>query len=114
MLLLGGDLAYADGWGPRWDSFGRMLEPLAARYFLREQRSDGQPIDPVARFHLGNGAILDRLNPAGNLSARGLDEALGLMVNYRYALSDIEKNHEAYTGESEVAASGQVRKALKG
>ena len=88
-----------------------LLEPLAARYFLREQRSDGQPIDPVARFHLGNGAILDRLNPAGNLSARGLDEALGLMVNYRYDLSKVEENHEAYVNDGVVTASKPTQRS---
>ena len=90
-----------------------LLEPLAARYFLREQRSDGQPIDPVARFHLGNGAILDRLNPAGNLSARGLDEALGLMVNYRYDLSKVEENHEAYVNDGFVTASKTISDLAK-
>ena len=90
-----------------------LLEPLAARYLLREQRSDGQPIDPVARFHLGNGAILDRLNPVGNLSTRGLDEALGLMVNYRYDLSKVEENHEAYVNDGVVTASKPISDLAK-
>ncbi len=72
------------------------------------RRADGQPVDPVARFHLGNGARLERINWQGDISAKGLREAHGLMCNYRYELKDIEKNHEAYVNEGVVAASRQV------
>ena len=59
----------------------------------------------MARFHLGNGARLERINWLGDTSAKGLREAHGLMVNYRYEIKDIEKNHEAYENDGTVAAS---------
>lgn len=83
---------------------------LAAEYFLHAKNGGGLPLDPVARFHLGNGARLERLNWRGDLSASGLRQAAGLMVNYRYELRQIEKNHEAYANQGAVAASPEVRK----
>ncbi len=86
---------------------------LAAHYFLFARAADGRPVDPVARFHLGNGARLDRINWLGDVSEKGLREAHGLMVNYRYDLKEIERNHEAYANEGEVAASRAVRQLTK-
>ena len=86
---------------------------LAAHYFLNVKTADGQPIDPVARFHLGNGARLERINWLGDTSTKGLREAHGLMVNYRYEIRDIEKNHEAYENDGTVATSKQVTALLK-
>ncbi len=91
-----------------------LMNALAAHYFLLAKTSKGRPVDPVARFHLGNGARLERINPMGDLSEKGVDQALGLMVNYRYVLSDIEKNHEAFAGKGEVVASSAVKKLLRG
>jgi malonyl-CoA decarboxylase len=91
-----------------------VLEPLAAHYFLKARTSKGRLIDSVARFHLGNGARLERIDWLGDLSPKGLRESAGLMVNYLYRLEDIEKNHEAYANQGEVIASGAVRKLLKG
>ena len=90
-----------------------VLAGAAAYYFLVARSNKGKPVDPVARFHLGNGARLERINPMGDLSAKGLAQAAGLMVNYRYVLTDIEKNHEAFAGKGEVVASAAVRKLLK-
>jgi malonyl-CoA decarboxylase len=90
-----------------------VLLRLAAHYFLHAKTAEGQPIDPVARFHLGNGARLERINWQGDISPKGLREAHGLMCNYRYELSDIEKNHEAYVNEGIVAASRHVHALLK-
>jgi malonyl-CoA decarboxylase len=90
-----------------------VLEPLAAHYFLKARTSKGKLIDSVARFHLGNGARLERINWVGDLSAKGLRESAGIMVNYLYRLDDIEKNHEAYANEGEVVASSAVKKLLK-
>jgi len=90
----------------------RVLLPQAARYFLEAKGSTGRPVDPVARFHLGNGARLERLNPAGDLSPKGLKEAHGLMVNYLYDLGDIEKNHEIFAEKGPVVASNAVRAFL--
>jgi malonyl-CoA decarboxylase len=89
------------------------LEPLAAHYFLRARTSKGRVIDSVARFHLGNGARLERINWLGDLSPKGLRESAGIMVNYLYRLDDIEKNHEAYANDGEVVASSAVKKLLR-
>ena len=90
-----------------------VLLRLAAHYFLVAKAGDGRPLDPVARFHLGNGARLERINWLGDPSPKGLGEAHGLMVNYRYEVKDIERNHEAYANEGSVAASRQVHGFLK-
>jgi malonyl-CoA decarboxylase len=90
------------------------LLALAAHYFLMAKGDDGRPLDPVARFHLGNGARLERINWMADASDKSLREAYGLMVNYRYDLKEIEKNHEAYVNEGTVAASRAVRALLKG
>ncbi|MEA2885751.1 MAG: malonyl-CoA decarboxylase [Bradyrhizobium sp.] len=89
------------------------LEPLAAYYFLKARTPKGRLIDPVARFHLGNGARLERIDWLGDTSSKGLRESAGIMVNYLYRLEDIEKNHEAYANKGEVAASSAVKKLLK-
>jgi malonyl-CoA decarboxylase len=85
---------------------------LAARYLLQARNSAGQSRDPVARFHLGNGARLERINPAADLGSRAEAESWGVMVNYLYDLAAIETNHEAYANRGEIAASIQVRKLL--
>jgi malonyl-CoA decarboxylase len=90
-----------------------VLEPLAAHYFLKARTPKGKLIDSVARFHLGNGARLERINWLGDLSTKGLRESAGIMVNYLYRLDDIEKNHEAYANDGEVVASSAVKKLLK-
>lgn len=86
---------------------------LAAHYFLRARTPSGRPIDPVARFHLGNGARLERLNWPADNSPKGLSQSYGLMVNYLYDLDDIEKNHEAYVEQREVAASSAVKRLAR-
>ena len=91
----------------------RVLEPLAAHYFLKARTPKGRLIDSVARFHLGNGARLERIDWLGDLSPKGLRESAGIMVNYLYRLDDIEKNHEAYANQDEVVASSAVKKLLK-
>jgi malonyl-CoA decarboxylase len=90
-----------------------VIEPLAAYYFLKARTPKGRLIDSVARFHLGNGARLERIDWRGDLSPKGLRESAGIMVNYLYRLDDIEKNHEAYANEGEVVASSAVKKLLK-
>ncbi len=86
----------------------RPLCRLCARYLLAEKRAGG-PLDPVARFHLRNGASIQRINWLADTSQRGLDESAGIMVNYRYRLDRIEANHEAFTGEGRIMASKAVR-----
>jgi len=87
-----------------------VLEPLAAHYFLKARTPKGRLIDSVARFHLGNGARLERIDWLGDLSPKGLRESAGIMVNYLYRLEDIEKNHEAYANQDKIAASSAVKK----
>jgi malonyl-CoA decarboxylase len=89
------------------------LLALAAHYFLIAKARDGRPVDPVARFHLGNGARLERINWQGDISEKGLRESHGVMVNYRYDLKEIEKNHEAYANSATVAAARPVRQLLR-
>ena len=90
-----------------------VLIGLASAYFLRMKTRKGQPIDPVARFHLGNGARLERLNWLGDTSQKGFREGAGLMVNYLYDLGTIEAHHEAYANQGVVAASGPVQRQLR-
>jgi malonyl-CoA decarboxylase len=85
---------------------------LAARYLL-EARRDGRPVDPVARFHLGNGARLERLDWMADLSPKGLRRSWGMMVNYLYEPEAIEENVERYSGRGEIAAAYSVRRYLK-
>ena len=98
---------------PQLDQLKASLIALAAQYFLVARSSDGRPVDPVARFHLGNGARLERINWLADTSEKGLREGHGLMVNYRYELADIEKNHEAYAQDGTVAASRGVLAMLR-
>lgn len=88
------------------------LLSAAAAYFLTARTSRGGLIDAVARFHLGNGARLERLNFLGDRSEKGMQQSHGLMVNYLYALNEIESNHEGYAEKRHVAASTSVRKLL--
>ena len=90
-----------------------VITGLAAFYYLRAKTPRGKPVDPVARFHLGNGAQLERLNWLGDTSDKGMREAAGLMVNYLYDLRFIEANHEAFANAGTVAASAQVEAQLQ-
>ena len=93
-----------------------MREPLlraAAWYYLRARTPRGAPLDSVARFHLGNGARLERLNFAADISERALRQSHGLMVNYLYDLEHIEQNHEAYAQQHAVVAASAVTRLVK-
>jgi malonyl-CoA decarboxylase len=89
------------------------LMNLCARYLIEEKRN-GRPLDPVARFHLGNGASVERLNWAADLSDKGIEQSTGMMVNYLYDSEQIVRNHEAYVRDGIVAASSAVTKLAKG
>jgi malonyl-CoA decarboxylase len=91
------------------DALQRMLLRLCAYYLLQAKQGD-EPLDPVARFHLGNGAALERVNWMGDISEQGMKRAAGLMVNYVYWLAEVERNHERYFREHAIAASPQVEK----
>ncbi len=87
---------------------------LAARYLAREKGDRERALDPVAHFHLSNGARLERLNWRGDLSDKGLAQSGGIMANYLYDGRKIDANHEAYRGRGRVAVSSGVRGLLKG
>jgi malonyl-CoA decarboxylase len=91
-----------------------LIERAAAIYLLEAKARNGKPADPVARFHLNNGAALERINFCGDTSPKGMRQSHGVMVNYLYDLGAIERNHEAYANASEVSASAAVRKMLNG
>lgn len=104
-------LAAGEAQDPDEDSLA-LLEKLVARYLAREKREDGQPLDPVARFHLGNGASLDRVLANADRFDKGLKQSAGAMVSYLYDLNRVEVNHEAYASEREVIASDSVTALL--
>lgn len=89
------------------------FESVLARYFVEARNSRGRIVDPVARFHLGNGARLDRLNLLADRSAKGWRESYGAMVNYLYDLGAIEENHERFATHQDVVASPAVLKAAR-
>ncbi|MBI4291443.1 MAG: malonyl-CoA decarboxylase [Betaproteobacteria bacterium] len=84
------------------------LMRLGAWYLLHAKRAR-EPLDPVARFHLGNGASIEQLNWLADISKTGMARSAGMMVNYQYRLGHIERNHEAYVKQSEVVASARLR-----
>ncbi len=92
-----------------------LREPLCqlAAWYLTRERRGALPLDPVARFHLGNGARLERIDWRGDLSPKGLAQAHGIMVNYLYRLDQVERNHEAFVNERRVVASSSVEKLAK-
>jgi malonyl-CoA decarboxylase len=90
-----------------------LLTAAVAHYLLNARDASGRPADPVARFHLGNGARLERVHWMGDPSPRGLETAAGFMVNYVYDLSRIERNHELYENRGERVASRAVRRLLR-
>lgn len=82
----------------------------AAKYFLNAKTPGSEPLDPVARFHLKNGAELNRLNPDADSSTKSINQSLGLMVNYVYDLARVESNHELYMQQNRIVCSSQIRK----
>ena len=84
-------------------------QALAAHYLLKAKKPDGSPLDPVARFHLGNGAKVHAVHALADTSDNGLKQSNGTMVNYLYDLSQISQNHEKFVGDKVVVASAFVR-----
>lgn len=101
------------------ESLQKNLMRLCAYYLLNAKRANGkesegaEPLDPVARFHLGNGAALERINWMGDSSEQGLARSAGMMVNYVYWLAEVEKNHERYFREHFIAASPVIEKLAR-
>jgi malonyl-CoA decarboxylase len=92
---------------------GEPILRAAAWYFVRARNGRGVPVDSVARFHLGNGARLQRLNWLADTSERSIGQSLGLMVNYLYDLDYIEQNHEAYAQQRAIVASSGVTRLVR-
>ncbi|MDS9468997.1 malonyl-CoA decarboxylase [Paracoccus sp. MBLB3053] len=88
------------------------LRKLTAEYLLKAKRSDGLPVDPVARFHLGNGALLHEIHALADISPNGLRQSRTAMVNYLYDLEKVEQNNESFVTERKVAASKQAHALL--
>jgi malonyl-CoA decarboxylase len=82
-------------------------------YYLLQAKQGAEPLDPVARFHLGNGASLERLNWMGDTSEQGMARSAGLMVNYVYWLAEVERNHERYFREHAIVAAPAVEKLAR-
>lgn len=104
---------------PNWhddETTRQQLHPLmirlAAIYFL-EAKAGKEPYDPVARFHLRNGARLARINWCADLSSNGLDQSAGILVNFVYDLDQIIKNHEEYSSRQKVAAATSIKKLAR-
>jgi malonyl-CoA decarboxylase len=105
-----------EGWWFDSETAERLRDPVmraAAWYFLRARNARGLPPDPVARFHLGNGARLERIDWLADASEKAMRASHGVMVNYQYDLDDIEKNHEAYAEGRTIVASGAVQRLLR-
>jgi malonyl-CoA decarboxylase len=104
-----------DNWWRSAELAEQVREPLlraAAWYYMRARNGRGVPVDSVARFHLGNGARLERLDWLADISERALKQSYGLMVNYLYDLDYIERNHEAYAQQRAIVASSAVSRLV--
>lgn len=94
------------------EALEKMLTRLCAHYLLHAKQG-AEPLDAVARFHLGNGASLERLNWMGDSSEQGMARSAGLMVNYVYWLAEVERNHERYFREHTIVASPLIEKLAR-
>ena len=90
------------------------LMRLCARYLAEEKAGGSRALDPVAHFHLTNGAGMERLNWKGDLSQKGREQSAAMMMNYLYDLGRVEDNHEAYTSDGRIRISSSLRGILKG
>ena len=95
------------------DSDEDMLLKQALIYLTSSDREDELPNDPVAKFHLGNGAILERINLNADVSSKGLNQSKGVMVNYLYNLDTLEENHELFFKTKEVKQSDAIKSLRK-
>ena len=86
-----------------------MLKQITAHYLVKVKGKNRRPIDPVAKFHLGNGAIIHQINIDADLSEKGLLQSKGVMVNYLYDLSKISQNVELFSKEGEISANTTIK-----
>jgi len=94
----------------RADEISKQVLPLAAHYYVTARDDRGSALDPVTRFHLRNGARLDRINWMADLSESGLRSSFGVMVNYVYKLDQIERNHERFVTQGTINVSSRVKR----
>ena len=109
-------LLYEPGWHDELEICAALEHPLlrlGAQYLLTEKRDQRFASNPVAHFHLSNGARIERLNWLADTSSNGLRQSAGVMVNYLYKLNEIEANHESYKGDGKIKASSTVRALQK-
>lgn len=85
------------------------LRAMSAWYLAQAKRPDGAPLDPVARFHLRNGAAIHRVHAAADTAPKGQQQSYGMMVNYLYDLDKVSQNHEKFAAQSHVAISSEIR-----
>ena len=83
------------------------------KYLTESNRSDSMPNDPVGRFHIGNGASLERVNLKADLSKKGLSQSYGVMANYLYDLDVVEENHELFFENKIVQTSSEIKSLIK-
>lgn len=106
------DRALAGQEGGNIEACRDQLMAYALRYFLESKDEEGRPIDPVARFHLGNGARLEQLNWMADSSEKGLRQSAGMMVNYLYDLPAIEELHERFANRGSIATGRPFRQLI--
>jgi malonyl-CoA decarboxylase len=99
--------------GDRGDKGHDMLRAFIAQYLVNEKRENGSPADPVARFHLGNGAIIQDVHAGADRSPNGQAQSYGAMVNYLYDPVQIDRNIEGFSTTKTVARSRMIAALLK-
>ena len=106
-----------DGRWAKSDSQTASLKPVLERlcaHYLMSAKSGDQPLDPVQRFHLRNGARLERVNWLGDRSTKGLKQSYGMLVNYVYDSAAVTRNHERYVYENNLSCSSSVAALARG
>ncbi|MGB1236113.1 MAG: malonyl-CoA decarboxylase domain-containing protein, partial [Planktomarina sp.] len=96
----------------KWSKGRDMTPALAADYLVQAKRPDDGPLDPVARFHLGNGALLHAVHAGANSSKAGQKQSGGIMVNYLYDLTQVDRNTESFAETQTVTVSKDVKAML--
>ena len=89
------------------------LTKNAIKYLTHSERDDGMPNDPVSRFHIGNGASLERINLNADTSEKGMTQSYGVMANYLYDLDVVEENHEIFFKNKIVPVSSEIESLKK-
>ncbi|MEX3008558.1 malonyl-CoA decarboxylase [Hoeflea sp. TYP-13] len=95
------------------EQYSAELRYLAIQYLVEQKRANGLPLDPVARFHLGNGAMIHEVHAMADISPNGLHQSSSVMVNYLYDLSRVEQNHEEFATDKTVAQSRTIQSILR-